>query len=256
MLDQKTFELLNKEVDGTTSPSERAQVRKLLAKNAEARRTVEELQTLTASLKSISQIDPPSYLKTKIMNAVIPSTTAPRSIQPSLITRIKTLTQNTRLRTSYAFVGGALAGILLFMVFMGTPSDTSTLVGTMGSDTRPISSIVTADIDLAQVQGTVVAELAGEFVHTSLSLKSEREIEVILEFSDQQLHFESVRAPEQPRASFMIHPGELRLKNFGNNVFTLVFKTTSTDPVSLTTTIMAGETTLSRNVLTLERKSN
>lgn len=251
MLDNKDYELINKEIDSANSPKEQERLRKLLDRSPEARRTLEDLRQLTAMFRNAPRIDPPSYLKTKILNS-LPRPVRARTGQPAFITKLLDLVRQPRVRYAYVLAGGTVAGIALFFLLTATP-DTSTLVGTMGSAS---AAGATAEFDMPSIRGAIRADLAGNLVQTSISLNTEEDVDVILEFAEQHLQFESFRGPENARASLTIHPGELRLRNTGENAFTLVFRAQSPDPVVLNATVVARGVVVSQKILTLKQTSH
>ncbi|HEX9615370.1 MAG TPA: hypothetical protein VGA55_07670 [Bacteroidota bacterium] len=251
MLEKKVYELLNKEVDGANSPKEKEQLRVILERSAEARRTLEDLRRLTTVLRSAPQIDPPSYLKTKILNSVKP-VPGRFSRQPSFAAKVQDFIRPLRFRPAYIFTGGAVAAVALFFLITGTPSDTSTLVGTMGP--APVAG-ASADFDFPQLQGTVRTDMAGEFAQATISLDSEEAVDLIIEFPESDLQFENFRALDNAGTSLAIHPGELRLTNAGANTVTVTFRMRSTDPVLLKTTVVSQGTIIAQRILTLEQKS-
>ena len=251
MLEKKVYELLNREVDGTTSPKEKERLRALLERSAEARKTLEDLRQLTAVLRSQPHIDPPSYLKTRILNSLKPPPVR-QSRQALFAARLQDFIRPLRLRPVYILSGSAVTAVVLFFLITGTPSDTSTLVGTMGPAPEAAAS---ADFDFPRLHGTLRTDMAGELAQTTISMDSEEAVDLIMEFPESSLQFENFRALNGAGTSLAIHPGELRLTNAGSNTVTLVFRIRSADPVLLKTTIVSRGSIIAQRILTLEQKS-
>jgi hypothetical protein len=69
MLDEKSFELLNAEIDGELSPADRAELSRRLLESPELRAVREELRLACAELERCPQVEPPAGLREKILAA-------------------------------------------------------------------------------------------------------------------------------------------------------------------------------------------
>ncbi|MEX1140151.1 MAG: hypothetical protein WEB33_07240 [Bacteroidota bacterium] len=254
MLDKRMFELLNQEVDGTNSAKERQEVKALLSKNAEARRTFEALKELAAFLKATPQVEPPSTLKRRILASLPHAKPSSQKLFP-LFSLARMLTEGTNLRYAYTFAGGAVAGILLFAFLTGSPSDTSSLVGAIGSST-PSKAILSAEIDLPEIQGTFSAVEERNEVIATTSINASEEIDLIVRFDPAALQFERFQISDPSSGSVTLHPGHLELKGSGTMVFTLVFFRKSADAVALNAEILIDGAKRSDVSLTLEQSSH
>jgi len=257
MLDKRTFELLNQEIDGTNSSKEHHEVQALLAKNAEARRTFDALKDLATLLKATPSLEPPSSLKRRILASLPHHRHSQEKVFP-LYALIQKLTEGTNVRYAYTFAGGAVAGILLFAFLTGSPSDTSSLVGAIGSDPALTSpqAVRSVDIEHPEVHGTFTAEAVGNIVTATVSFNASKELDFIVRFEQSKLQFESFQPSDQSPGTVTVHPDRLVLKGSGAMVYKFVFLRKSADAVALNAVILIDGAKRSDLSLTLEQSSH
>ncbi len=252
MLEKRMFELLNQEVDGTNSSQESRAVKTFLAKNAEARRTFDALKELASLLKTTPRIDPPPSLKKRILASIAIPTSSPQKLFP-LFSTIRMLTQGTHVRYAYTFAGGAIAGILLFAFLTGSPSDTSSLVGTIGSAPGAARS---AEIDLPEAHGTFAAEAAGNTVTATVTVNATEEFELLVQFDESQLQFDRSETLGQSAGTVTSLAGRLELRGSGPMAHKFIFSRKSADAVALNADILINGAKRSNLSLTLEQRSH
>jgi hypothetical protein len=114
MIDDRTIELINKELDGLNSESESKELETLLSENDEALKYYDELLRAASALKRIEQVEPPTFLKTHILNS-IKSLPIPNDI--GFVTRILgVFRQRPAVRYAVVFASGLCVGILLLVI--------------------------------------------------------------------------------------------------------------------------------------------
>ena len=115
MTGEQIRELIQRDVDGDLSPSERRALDSALRRNAAARKLHSELKTLGTTLASVRNAEPPPNLENRI-RADIRSRIAPHPSRRSWIESLRTLVRTpTVLRYGTVFAGGLVTGALLFM---------------------------------------------------------------------------------------------------------------------------------------------
>lgn len=253
MLEKRIFDLLNQEVDGTNSPKEREEVKALLSKNTEARRMFDALKRLASLLNATPQVEPPASLKKRVLNSLPNTRPLPQRLFP-LFSTIRMLTQGTNVRYAYTFAGGAVVGILLFAFLTGSPSDTSSLVGTIGSPVPPI--IRSAEIDLPEVQGTFSAEAAENTIIVTADINPTERIEFIVRFDESKLQFDHSEASGQSSGTVTPNTGRIELRGSEPMVYKFVFLRKSADAVALNADILIDGAERSNVSLTLEQRSH
>ncbi len=253
MLEKKQTELLNQELDGTNSEKERAAVKKLLARNNEAKQYFDDLRSMKSMFRQVKVVEPPSYLRTKILNA-LPVRRARRAPVSSL-PFLQALTANKRYRYFYAFAGGAVAGVLLFAIFTTGPSSTDEVMGTMaGQPDHTLQASADLQIDLPQVQGTISAKQAGPLVTAELRLQALSPVDISLFFDKSALRFGAFRQETESQSTVSILEGELRIANAANNAYTMTFLNQGDALPLLKIQIRSDGSIVSEQSLTLESK--
>ena len=107
-------ELINRDLDGDLSPSERRTLEQALRRNASARNLHAELKAVSTALSSVRQVEPPANLGNRIRADVRSRVSAPRE-RRSWLESLRALVQTpTALRYGTVFAGGLVCGALLF----------------------------------------------------------------------------------------------------------------------------------------------
>jgi hypothetical protein len=116
MIDEQHVELINKELDGLNTESESKELEQFLSENHEALQYYEELLLAASALKRIEQVEPPSFLKTHILNAV-KALPAPIRSGIGWINRVVDLfRQRPIARYAVVFASGLCVGILILVL--------------------------------------------------------------------------------------------------------------------------------------------
>ncbi|GJQ21366.1 MAG: hypothetical protein HBSIN02_17210 [Bacteroidia bacterium] len=231
MLDKRTYDLLNQEMDGTNSPRDSKRVREILERNKAAREVYAELKKLSATLRNVPKVDPPRSLKLRILNSL----PRPSAATPSFWDRLSDFVRIPVLRTAYTFVGGAVAGIVLFLAFSGTPPDSSGLAGTIGH-----SAEVSARVDLPEVSGSIRGQVVDGTIQVQGSLQSGREFTLRVLFPPADARF--VRSTADQPSTLEVSPGQVLLAARNNLTTTLSFVSDHQTP-TMTVQILVDGTT-------------
>jgi hypothetical protein len=116
MIDERYVELINKELDGLNTESESKELEHFLSENHEALQYYEELLLAASALKRIEQVDPPSFLKTHILNAVKALPTPVRSGIGWISRVLDMFRQRPIARYAVVFASGLCVGILILVL--------------------------------------------------------------------------------------------------------------------------------------------
>jgi len=177
MTEQRIIELIHAELDGELTTEERAELSRALLADPEARAAREQWGRLFGELEKLESVAPPPALAASVLSALEGRADAPRVRAIS-----RPWYAGTGLRYAAVFVGALLIGAALFAPGIrstGGP-DVSDLVGTIGGSGAAArqSPIDRADIDLAQVRGTVNAYRLGSQLVVELDLRVSEAVEV------------------------------------------------------------------------------
>lgn len=231
MLDKRTYDLVNQEIDGANSPRDSKRVRETLERNKEARELYAELKKLSATLKNVPKVDPPRSLKLRILNSL----PRPSAASPSLWDRLSDFVRIPVFRTAYTFAGGVVAGIALFLAFSGAPSDSAGLAGTIGQSAK-----ASARIELPEVSGSIRGQVVDGTIQVHGSFQSGREFTVRVLYSPTDARF--VRyAADQP-STLEVSPGQVRLAVRNDVNTTLSFASDQRTPTLAVQILLDGTT--------------
>lgn len=199
MAGEEYIELINKEISGTISPSERKELHDYLRENPDAQRLYNQLRETSDLLNKIRDVDPPTYLKKRIMNSVDFSRYQARRSRPvlRLVTRVRQI--GFRPRLAYAFALGVVVGLVVVSQFLIRPggryaTDLRDLYGTIGLIKD--SSFTTIDrvpVDLAQIEGYVNLLRYADVLIFEVSLHSSGKSEILLEYEPDRTSFGGLR---------------------------------------------------------------
>jgi anti-sigma factor RsiW len=127
MLEERTLHLINGDLDGELSPSEKNELNAILESSPEARAMKQELQKLNNLLDAVPDLPPPPGLTEQVLNRMAPS--MPRA--PFSLARFFGAFQPAS--AGLAFAAGLLIaiGFYEFSPRSLSPSDTASMVGAM-----------------------------------------------------------------------------------------------------------------------------
>lgn len=131
MLDERSFELLNAEIDGALSSADRAELSRRLLESTELRALREELRAACADLERLPLVEPPAGLREKILAALPTTSVADPPARGGF-----SMTPRTY-RYAAAIVGGLLVGTLAFEAsrsLIGPDQVVGTMAGEQATD--------------------------------------------------------------------------------------------------------------------------
>ena len=254
MLKKNIIDLLNQELDGTNTRRGSATVKRLLQKNAEARQYFSDLQSVAAMIKQVPTVEPPAHLKKKIFAALhFPE---PQGTTPARKRLFDGFFSGLSFRTAYTFAGGAVAGILLFVLFTNIPPDSDSMAGTMAPNHAAAVASANADVNLDQIRGTIAATQTGSKMTADLNLDCRQEIDVVLNYNEHELKVESFHPEDNSRSIITLLEGQARLTLTGPNRCSVSFQNTSDSTPSLTVNLFSRGVLLSSYDLALKQITN
>lgn len=196
-IDSESLELMNAEIDGRLSGSERQRLQALLERDALLRTHFERLKALSRVLAEDRVADPPRDLHQSIMRDIGKSAAAGRA--GTLKRRIP---PRVTLRYLYAIAAGLFLGIAGLSWYaggiVGSPVDGREVAGSMSPRPgRPAPApLYQVDIDSAGVQGTVfLTRHEGDYSLT-LDLRADEPVGAILAFDPGQITLKGHDAEE------------------------------------------------------------
>jgi hypothetical protein len=116
MIDERYVELINKELDGLNTVFESKELEQFMSENDEALKYYDELLRAASALKRVELVEPPSFLKTHILNSV---ESLPVPVRPGfrwMNTVLELFRRRPSVRYGVVFVSGLCVGILLLVI--------------------------------------------------------------------------------------------------------------------------------------------
>jgi len=116
MIDERTIELINKELDGLNDETESKELEQLLGENEEALQYYDELLRAASTLKRMEHAEPPSFLKTHILNTITNLPAKERAGIGWIKTILEAFSRRTSTKYAVVFASGLCVGILLLII--------------------------------------------------------------------------------------------------------------------------------------------
>ena len=114
MVDKKILKLINEQFDHEISAMEEKRLRQRLENDAAAREYQNQLHQTADILKQLHDLEPPSYLKTQVMNAVRAKSSQSCARAGWFSKIVSVLEVAVRRRPSLVFATGLLLGIVIY----------------------------------------------------------------------------------------------------------------------------------------------
>jgi len=231
MLEQRTLELINAEIDGELLPEERAELEGILASSSDARAMRAELQKLANLMDTMPQQAPPEDLAERILQQVRLPDGRPSFSLAALFSSLQPAP------IGLAFAAGLLVTVGVYELSPGHRSDVdpASIVGTMVLDPK-LQTASQADslvISGPGVSGTVSLSSAGKLQVLSFDLESRGDTEIAIPLSEAGLSFGGIARVAASGAtadgSYEVSGGTLRVVNQGRQAFSVFLLEANTD---------------------------
>jgi anti-sigma factor RsiW len=220
MLNERTAELIQADIDGELAERDRSELEAALEQSAEARQFRDEMVRVAQLLESAPDLDPPWGLRRRILdNIKLPS-------RPRLAAAMSSLWSGP---VSYglAMAAGMLIAIGFAEVAPQGQEDLPGLVGTMvtnGAD-LPGSAAGALQIDLAAVNGRVnLKPVEDQAWVLEFDLQSSQAVEVAVDLGSSGLTFGGFANQDSGVENFTVSGGDVRVINEGNHRFVLFLR--------------------------------
>ncbi len=227
-IEAKYVELMNADLDGEISDAERIDLAEHLELNPEAAAMQAELAELCGALDEMGQMDPPPHLKYTILDSLQnPGKTAQtRSRGLSL----QQLFAMPALRHAVTFVAGAFLTFALISsdrISDQAFDDVTGLVGTISDSAPEASGQNTIRLTSNEIAGVVSTHPAGSLNVVDFDLAAEGPIEIVAEFSNNELWFKGFAQLENDDTRIVADEGLVRMHIQGRNRYALYLQHTS-----------------------------
>jgi len=263
MIDAYIEQLMWLEIDDTISPAEREFLNAHLQIRADAREHFAALRRMTLLFGQVGEIDPPPELHGRILRA-LEAATPPRARQAGFFARIGAETRQAgfldRLAALFtprpawklaaAAAAGAFIGVLGYHLIrsgLGNAGliDHTQFYGTMNRDTIGRDGAV-LHIDVQGVTGALTVRRDASRVFSELDIRSEKEIEVVLEYGGTPLNYAVGKLSDHPSNQVAVEDGQVRVRNQGSGTYQFLFALSKESASPITVSVRSEGTVLYR----------
>lgn len=224
-IEQAHLDLINRAVDGDLDAAESAELERLLAASAEARKLKQDLEAMESVLRSIPEVQPPAALNARLLHALpgkLPGTAGKRwrwlhDLQPG-----------SGLRYALAAAAGAL---VVAIVFTGPDSinqsaDPAALVGTMipKSARDPVDVISTYDFHSNTSASRVQLQRFDDSILLDVSIDAATPLDVTIGLADTGLEPDALAQFNSEIESIAMSGSEIRLRADGQQQLSILLR--------------------------------
>jgi hypothetical protein len=231
MIDEKYFQLMNEDIDGTIEPGQRLKLQEYLSGNSEAQILYDDLLGLSQALAQYEKVDPPIELKQAILRQVRAKEPAFKRKSNFLQYIFGSLAVKKNLKYAYSLSAGIAIGIFIFALVISSvsklpPWDFNKLTGSFFRD-GAIDSVQVVDqkrFTIGNAEGTVKIRCANGAVIVEIDLTSTNTIAATISFDNQILDFEGMRQQNHIPKTVEIGESQVRLTEVGDEKYSFLFK--------------------------------
>jgi hypothetical protein len=239
-------ELINREIDGETTPDESSELRTHLARDPESQAYYEDLRKVAGWLKRVPPVDAPSSLKPAIMSEVrvrglVQKTTPAGASRRPFLERW--FGGGLLFRPAYAWsaAAGFVAGFLVFVLLQGGLGnlDRSEISGTMGSASGTATRV---ELGPGGSEGSFTLIPEGTGVLGVLHLEGSAGTTASITYDENRVALSGIRWEGGAAEVDGSEPGKVRVGHDGSRSYTLSWSRLADGPTLFTvTTYLAGK---------------
>jgi len=227
-IEAKYVELMNADLDGEISDAEHVDLAEHLELNPEAAAMQAELAELCGALDEMGQMDPPPHLKYTILDSLQnPGKTAQTRSRGFSLQQLFAM---PALRHAVTFGAGAFLTFALISsdrISDQAFDDVTGLVGTISDSAPEASGQNTIRLTSNEIAGVVSTHPAGSLNVVDFNLAAEGPIEIVAEFSNNELWFKGFAQLENDDTRIVADEGLVRMHIQGRNRYALYLQHTS-----------------------------
>ena len=219
MLDTRSLELINAEIDGELTPDERTELEALLASSAEARAMKAELLKLSNVIESVPEREPPADLTDRILGQLKQPARRPAFSLAGLFASLQPVP------VGMAFAAGLLLTVGVYELSPGqrADSDVAGMVGTMVLDSQAL-----AHVETFRFAGSVALSGVGDMLVLSFDVAAEQQTEIVIAMADAGLGFGGIAhaavGDVATGGSYEVSGGHLRVVNGTSHPFNVYLR--------------------------------
>lgn len=257
-MNKRVIELINRDIDGCTSPAEHDELGTQLRLDPEARRLFDDLKSLAGTMSDVQPVEPPATLKASVMRA-IEAGPSPKRKRIALWLPAAFAVRGS-VRPGFAFAGGIAAGILLCVMYIAIaarsgvePSDASaTMIMHPSSRTIEKGDVVT--FDLQQGHGAITTGYSDDIRILTVQLASATEMTAHIAYKAGKLNLEGIRRGDVPGGALTVHPGDIEVVSSGSESYSIYFTKKEDVPPAVQLTLTSGNAVVFEQSISLEHQ--
>jgi hypothetical protein len=197
MMDERYIELINREIDGRNTASESKELQEYLSRDSEGRKFYENLEQIARGLARLEEVEPPSYLRTHILNAVNSVSSKPMTRSTWIGQLVEVFQSRPIRRYALVFVSGLCIGFLFFFIahpWQKDATDLSKMSGTLTlfSDLSPLQPLDSVHVAGDGMDGTFKTYRNEGRVFVEINVESPEEVRIELNSDPDELVFGGV----------------------------------------------------------------
>ena len=229
-IEAKYVELMNADLDGEISDAERIDLAEYLEANPEAAAMQTELSELCGSLDEMGQMDPPPHLRYAILDSLQKTAKPKPERVASGGLKLRQLFAMPALRHAFTFGAGAFLTFALIssdQISDQAFDDVTGLVGTISDSVPAASGQNTIRLTSNEIAGMVSTHIAGSLNVVDFNLAAEGPVEIVAEFSNQELWFKGFAQLESDDTHILADHGQVTMHIQGRNRYALYLQHTN-----------------------------
>ncbi len=236
MISEKMFELMNRSLDGVTTPAEEESLRRYLGGDAEARQVYDDLRHVAIRLDGAPSVAAPENFTHQVMSHVPHRHVGKRGWLGGFLDWLAP-------HPGYGLGFGALAGAVTMAVILaglGGGLDKSELGGAMVSKVHGAARLGFNEFAVGSASGSIEVKRNGNlvFVHVALAAAGRTTVDVGFDQSD--LNLSSVYRENAAGGAIRVDDGKIDLTSPGNNDYLLIFADGSIKVSPIDVTVRQG----------------
>jgi hypothetical protein len=255
MIDEKYFELMNKEIDSVITKAEKEKLQSYLSTNPEAQNFYIALHQTSERLSQIPEVESPPNIKKYVMNS-IDLTRYSVSKKPGKFSslRLNVLAKPSP-KFAFAFALGIVIGILVYSGFLENviskrDLDLENFYGTVGVDEKAgFKTLASIQVALPEMNGSIIVKRLDHIVVIGTDVRTQQETEIYLEYDQSGLQYSHFNSDSKSKISLEPDDNSIRIF-FSRDIRYHLFFTEIT-AVSKTVTLRfftAGELALTKEI--------
>ena len=244
MIEERSIELMNKELDGLNTPDESAALRSFLSASEEARRAYDELRGVAGMFAAAGDVMPPPDMKRAIMAAVAEREALRGARRAEHWRFLDVLTP--RMKVACSFVAGIAFGLVALIILLRampqvSELDRKDLYGTLagGRGAGDVIASESISIEAGDISGSVAAQYRDNSLTVAIDLNAPRETEVVLSPAG-RLTVESFSAPSCGAYDIRTDTAGVAFKVASGCNFTVTFRDEAGAHPSVNIAVSAG----------------